>query len=828
MATALQENAMARLKSQMSRGELVLFTGAGFSAGARNRLGANLPTGGQLRRLLWPICFPDKDFEEQSQLGELYAIALRRSRKKLEELLKLHLGVDALSVPNWLSRYFTLPWKKIYTLNVDDLDIAVGGSVDLPRGLDVVSATSRDPEARGREAKGFLEVIHLNGIVGQDLEQLTFSESQYARRLGGQEPRYLACAADLLSRPIIFVGTTLQESLLWQHIEARKSELVSSRPIRPTSILVTQGLSSSRQAMLEELRIDWVDASAEAFSEDILSTLSQEAARGFTHQKITKELAGEGGVPTLVSVLAETRASIDTNYLLGADPEWSDILSGRAARRNSDEHVLAAVRDLLSGTSAAALVLSGTAGSGKSTALMQVAWSLVGEGHSVYWLDGESDFSISAIRRRLTAENTGFILAVDNADSLDRASISSLASFVSNQESALLLIAAGSTKVDLVLERLNTNSVPSVREFPIPALSDDDIDGLIGVLDEGNKLGILKGMSSTERRKTFQREAGRQLLVAMIQATSGKAFSDKIDEELLELEERQKYCYALVCLASRLGHFLYRDELLMACGGGTPDADLDALERLASRHLVRCAPPHFRYKPRHSLVADQVFKCLEIRGELADLLEGLAFSISTKVSLATDHGSRLWRLNRKLTNHTFLFRTLGLPGARRLFRALDQVANWNHHHWLQCGSLEVEEGDLSQAQNYIDQARSLAPNDSYVAVEHGYLLLRRARETSSLEQAMPLLVEGVEILDELCREGGTDNPYPFHVLGSQVLRFIQDRGLRSETGRDLLERVQTTIERGLHAHPSDQMLDRLDHSLRRERLLMVVGKADEA
>ncbi len=39
----INEVDLARLKSQISRGEVILFTGAGFSAGAKDRWGRGLP-----------------------------------------------------------------------------------------------------------------------------------------------------------------------------------------------------------------------------------------------------------------------------------------------------------------------------------------------------------------------------------------------------------------------------------------------------------------------------------------------------------------------------------------------------------------------------------------------------------------------------------------------------------------------------------------------------------------------------------------------------------------------------------------------------------------
>ena len=56
----LSANSIARLRSQMARAEIILFTGAGFSVGASNRQGQRLPTTAQLKEELWELCYPDK------------------------------------------------------------------------------------------------------------------------------------------------------------------------------------------------------------------------------------------------------------------------------------------------------------------------------------------------------------------------------------------------------------------------------------------------------------------------------------------------------------------------------------------------------------------------------------------------------------------------------------------------------------------------------------------------------------------------------------------------------------------------------------------------
>src|SRR5260370_32059392 len=110
---------LARLRSQTSRGELILFTGAVFSVGAKNRSGQLIPTSSELRRELWQLCYRGEPFDDSSSLGDLYSAALRRNRAELAELLQARLTVDPESLPDYYQRFFNFPWLRCYTLNVD-------------------------------------------------------------------------------------------------------------------------------------------------------------------------------------------------------------------------------------------------------------------------------------------------------------------------------------------------------------------------------------------------------------------------------------------------------------------------------------------------------------------------------------------------------------------------------------------------------------------------------------------------------------------------------------------------------------------------------------
>ena len=298
------------LSSQFSRARPVLFTGAGFSHAAMSIAGVPVPTGPGLVGALWPLCFPDEQLDQSTSLQLLFEHAHRHHPHQLKELLTGLLTVDANTLPEWYATVFRLPWFRVYTLNVDDLELAVSRRYEVPRRLLQVSATGLVPErpAHG-ELSAELEIVHLNGTKEDIPDRVTFSITQYAQRLAAPDPWYARLVSDIASRPFIFVGTNLDESPLWQHIELR--ELRGGRlmrELRPRSYLVTPTLDRTRRSLIEEFNVVWIPLTAEAFCASIVSHLGGAATSGLA--LVARESVTPGS----------TRAAIPEVPALATDP----------------------------------------------------------------------------------------------------------------------------------------------------------------------------------------------------------------------------------------------------------------------------------------------------------------------------------------------------------------------------------------------------------------------------------------------------------------------------------------------------------------------------
>lgn len=797
-------------------------TGAGFSYDALSMLGAPVPVAPKLVELLWPIAFGDEPPDSESALQDVFTAALRRDRPKTVRLLQQAYTVDGAVLPEYYEVWFKAPWRRYYTFNIDNLADAASSRWSDCRSI--VSTSGLEWPTGKQQAQSHatphsrdLETIHLHGRVIDVPDGITFSRRQYATRSTQPDLWYDRLAADLVSAPVVFVGATLDEPLLWEHIELRRARNPSQRELRPHSYLVNPRLGKAKQALLADYNVEWIPLTTREFTEQFLVPISGAFADGFKVLERERRSRGKGVTAQLddvATLAAKPTPPTRLHYLLGREPHWADISSGVAIHRSADDELRVRI-DRARTDHAACVVVTGTAGSGKSTSLMRQCHRLSSAGIRVAWVDREAELSPREIVHALRVKPHFDVVGIDDADAFG-ASFSTLVQDVAKLDHhPLVLAATRSTKVSRIIIDAQLEGL-DVAEIGMPPLEDDDIGKLIDILDDQQLLGVLRGQPRAAQERALRNRAGRQLLVAMYEATSGKTFQEKMVDEYAELDGIHRHAYAIAAVATNFSYSLERQDLLLATGNQSNEM-LVAIADLERRGLL-VATDKGLLRVRHKLVATTVMEHLSRAGLLAQLLTRLAFVCASRITQNSHRHAKPSRLLRQILNHDFLFRATSLEDARQLYEEIGDLVKWDYHYWLQRGSLEVEEGLLDAAENFLGQAQALAPGDVYVQTESAYLHLRRAIENPLSPDAPQLVADTIEDLKTVISSVGSKDAYPYHVLGAQGLAWIRKSKMSTSDKRLFIAEIQGIVNAGLRLHRRSAELQQLASDLKMEEL----------
>lgn len=759
-----------RIRRAIATGNAVLVTGAGFSHGASDKQGDPLPLGRDLAKQIWPIAFGSEPFEEDASLGEIFRLANQKAGGRLRAHLENTLKVDREKLPSRYLDWFALPWHRIYTLNLDDLDEAVDEKTRHGLDLNILSGINSSPgDAVGRG----ISVIHLNGLL-KDYPAVTFDPPSYGLRTATPDPWYQQFTSDIVFRPTVFVGTVLDEPPIWHYLSQRGSKGREAET-RPRSWLVTQNLSASRRELLSGFNINLIDCFEEEFFNSYiyadLGELKKEAeVRRLQTLTTNKEYLVD------VSKMIATAPVGSPDFLIGRAPSWGDVLNGYAAEFEWDVEISETVSKADKGI----FILHGDPGSGKTTTLLRLASTLAAEGKVVLWLSQDSERTHSQIRRDLSNRKPDYVF-IDDIDRFGESGPNFVLGLIRECPDTVF-VAASRTHRLTALEYFDRLSVAVYKRAP--NLSDNDAIALIGVLDRGHRLGALLGKNSTDRVQAITKRAGRQLLVSLIEATSGKNFHEKIADECRDLTGLQLDAYGVICAARAAnGQYLTRDDVLISIDSSN-NQGIAALKKLMDGRLV-IDGGNGHLVPRHKVVAESALGYFRGEGHLRRWVQMLIFLFAIKYNPNDMTRGRYGKLLIRFLNHDFLRELMGKNAdVELIYGAIEKVLYSEFHFWLQRGSFEIQAGNLDPAETFLLQAQALKPDDVKVETSFCYLLMKRALEDPKTGSSAALAREGLRRLDALLQTRPSTSPHTYEIFLTQGRKWLSvaDMGRQEALG----------------------------------------------
>ncbi len=771
----IEPSKLAFLKRQFQFGRVTLFTGAGFSLDAKNQKNSEPPLGNALGGLLANLGgFP----YEEEPLPQVYAAVQKRTgRSQLEEFLTINYSIE--SFDPWYQKIAGLVWNRIYTTNIDNLIEKVYGGQSQQRLKTIACPHNFMPQPK---TPATLQYVKLHGCVNNLDRGIRFSLEDFSQLQVEEDPWYTQLVDDIYFGSVIFVGTLAEESPLHHYLELR-SKKGRYNEHRPASFLVVPRVSTIRREALAEKNITAVEGTAREFFEWLVNEFGVEKP---TVASVSTKFGGWGDYSLTRHLEAVTRtfqcinaASLPTTtraqphqFYLGTEATWKCIEERRDAPRAVAKEIGSVLADDSVST---ALILHGTAGSGKTTILKRMAFDASNAGHSVFWANPEVKLDIKTLVDFLT----------DNDDkSLRFVFVDTSSRFISSNEASLLhllklprirLVMADRTnavaKHETIYTRLN------FRSFEMGDMSDEEIDAVIERLNNHNFLGNLKGLNADDRRRSFRDGSKRQLLVALKTATSGKGFNQIIEGEFEELDTSSQLAYLIACLVSaHTGTGVYRKHLLASLGK-TSFSKGHIVADLLRGVLVAANESGTLLSPRHRVIASHVCHVAPIaqkREAVVRFLKAIAPEISHH---SARESTPQFRAYRGLINSTTL---LGLFDRNfeliiEMYAELSDQFRNQFLFWLHYGRTYAIKGDLETARVFLGQAEGICETSGVrsfqIKHQRGIVSLLQAVKTNNFELGKTFAEEGIATLGNLIEErGGTDN-YPYVAYLEYVCRW---------------------------------------------------------
>jgi tetratricopeptide (TPR) repeat protein len=804
-----------------SQGRLVLLLGAGASQGAVHPEGQNPPSSKQLADAL-AIKFLNKSYGDRP-LSQVAELAVSET-----DLIRVQTFIRDLLLPFQPAAFHKLipliRWRALATTNYDLL---------VERAYEAVPAAVQRPAVfvkngqriDERLSTGEKSVVYLklHGCI-TDIEDpncpLILTPDQYLTHRKSRSRLFDRLKELAYEYSIVFVGNGMADT----DIRAVLLELDTLGAVRPRFYLVSPSLTSADSRFWQNRRVTCIDATFETFLRGIDAAVPR-ALRGISlpvvaEHPIARHFAVSPNTPPS-SALARF-LEIDADYLHAAMPavtanpraffkgyftDWGPIQQHLDIERSVTERIL---KDLIlpaiePKAGAQELVLiKGHAGSGKSVVLHRLAWELATQLEQlVLFLKPSGTLSIDPFRELSRVTNKRVYLCVDGL--ADRAAdIESLLSVARKERIPLTIIGSERYHEWNIGCAALEPYVASVHE--VRYLSETEIGRLLQKLTEHGSLGHLGSMTLEQQRLELAEHAGRQLLVALHEATFGKPFGDIIQDEFSSIPSSEaRALYLTVAILHRLRASARAG--LISRIHGIPFKDFRARLFKPLEFIVFARESDsggdIVYETRHPHVAELVFERVLVDAD-ARFDEYMRVLSALDVDYSVDRDALLRLLNHRSVRDLF-------PDAamvRRLYEAAVARAGEEPGLLQQRALFEMnaDHGNLELAETLISRARARVPRNHSLMHSQAELALRRGQLATTMLTRRVFRSKAREIAQAMIQGSGASS-FPYHTLLKVNLEELEELDANDPASiESLVSSFERTLARAVERFPDDEFI----------------------
>ena len=755
-------------------GRLMLFLGAGASAGSLDCDGNNIPLADDLAK------------ELSNEMGWHYTgetLSIVYSAFQSSDRARLHRHMRRRftnTKPSSALRILTsYPWSRVYTANIDD---CFETAVRLNRNQQIRICTTYSALEELDPIFRTLQLIKLNGTAARPEDGFIFSPQEYGEGSSRLPAWYRELAQDYSSYTFVFLGSRLNEPLL-QHAIAELRQDAHRSPL--PGYVITPSASDIEKHHLKGLRLSHIPGGVADFASWMRKEIAEVPSGWDLALARRPELRNLGGAlsdpqkralnsVTLVSTDTLPRTLMDNdagpirNFYRGFKPRWNDILDNVPANVSFIEGFMTELQKKHKSGHCFALV--GQAGSGKSTAIMTVALRLSQTNNvPVYFLREPVEDIANVIRALEELNSDKYYLFVDKIDSMHKGVADIIES--SRMKNGCLIF---SERVNIWTRRVRQVLGPHTSgQFAVKRISREDAKCILLKIEKFGPWTRLQGMSASDRMDEVFYRADRQLLIGLLEATTGMGFTQIIRRDFATIgdDEHQRFL-VLVGLAS-----IHRARISPSIVGRAlvNMGVMKDVNRLVSEVEGIVVSQGGNLAARHSVYVRELFEKIVEAELIKDCLIALLLAYADyEAPVIKNVGKQDGTIFKSIINHRFVRQMMRSDQLR--VRAVYEVFETKFHidglYWLQYGLALRGFGHHVEALSKLATAREAFTSPQ---IEHAYgqQLLIMAESAPTKNDAEIHVEEAVSILRGLSIEGWEGDTYPIVSLAEGHIRVTK-------------------------------------------------------
>lgn len=841
------------LLSEIKEGNVVLMLGAGASMESTDSNGCKAPSSKELGKKLADKFLGGK-FKDQplSQISE-YAInesSLYNVQKYICDLLEpLEPSKAHCLLP-------TFRWRGLATTNYDLLiEKAYSNKSNGQQGIVPFIDNSDQVDQKMRDTNS-LAYLKLHGCITRITDEkcrLILAPDQFVEYEEGRRRVFRMFVAWANECSVVFVGYKLQDPNFRTIIANISKELGM---LRPRYYMVTPDVDPIEARMWEKKHITMLSGTFEEFMTIADSKLTSPFRSlkktvptgnlAITERFIEKDVVLNDNctqfLDTDVDYVKAVKVTNQVNpkdFYKGINPGWSAIEQNLDVRRGLVDTILSDhfLRDNTVMDDLQFVVVKGYAGAGKSTLLRRIAWDATHDYDKLclYLNPSYGAINTVALQQLIISCKERIYLFVEDAPNRVR-ELELLTNAIGEHGKYLtVVVSARINEWNMTCENLSSYVTD---EYELKYLSHKDINSLLVLLEKHGALGTLSKLKMEGRRKAFVEHAGRQLLVALHEATLGRPFEEIITDEYKNIRPPQaQSMYLTICVLNRFDVPI-RAGLISRIHGITfekfSQKFFSPLERIIeSEHNPIIGD--YLYRTRHAHIAEIIFEDI-LRDPEGKYHEYLKCLRQLNLSYETDRLAFTHMIRGKVLLDIFPDHSM----VKEIYRLAEENAGQDQYLLHQMGIYEMNRpnGNIREAEGLLRKALEQSPDNSTVLHSIAECHVNRAEKARTELEKNKSLDQATKICLSLKKL--TNNTYAISTLikiGLLKLKEILENDSELSTSvseiEELTKNIEKELSQGLQKFPMDSVLLNLDSHFaslisKSERVVESLQKSFEA